>query len=320
MTQLVSIIIPAYNAAEWIDETIRSCLVQSWSNIEVLAVDDGSTDETCRVVESIADSRVRLVRQRNAGACAARNRGIRESRGDFIQFLDADDLLHPEKIRIQMERLMLEQAGTIASGRWGRFYDHIENASFPDELGYRDFVDPLDWLILAGNTGTMMSPAAWLTPRQIIESAGPWNELLAMNQDGEYFARILLHSSGIAFCADAKSYYRSGLPGSISRQRSADAYDSLFRSIESISTRMLQRSDESEVRRACASYYQRFVYTAYPLVPDLIVEAEERINALGGTNLDIEAGPKFGALINLLGWKRAKWVYHYYLKYRQSGA
>jgi glycosyltransferase involved in cell wall biosynthesis len=102
--ELVSVVVPAYNAAAFIAETLESALAQSHRALEVIVVDDGSTDSTPQVVEAFAsrDPRVRLLRQRNRGVAAARNLGIAEARGALIAPLDADDLWHPEKIARQV--------------------------------------------------------------------------------------------------------------------------------------------------------------------------------------------------------------------------
>lgn len=101
---LVSVIIPAYNAEDLIGETLETVVLQSYENLEILVVDDGSTDGTVAVVEDwcVRDRRIRLIRQGNQGVCGARNAGIEAASGDYLAFLDADDLWHPEKIRRQV--------------------------------------------------------------------------------------------------------------------------------------------------------------------------------------------------------------------------
>ena len=134
---------------------------------------------------------VQVVDQPNQGASAARNHGLRLARGDFIQFLDADDLLSPAKIERQLALLAQRPAGTVASCAWGRFRGDPAEARFTDTAVFHDFA-PLDFLVLAGESGLMMHPSAWLVPRAVAERAGPWNETLTLNDDGEYFCRVLL--------------------------------------------------------------------------------------------------------------------------------
>ena len=127
MTQkdLVSILIPAYNAEKFIGETLESALLQTYSDIEIIVIDDGSTDRTPDVVGSYAerDSRIRLLRQENSGVSAARNRGISEARGEFVAPLDADDLWDPTKIEKQVARLRELGPETAATYTWCIFID-----------------------------------------------------------------------------------------------------------------------------------------------------------------------------------------------------
>jgi glycosyltransferase involved in cell wall biosynthesis len=228
---LVSILIPCYNAAPWLAVTLESALAQTWQATEIVLVDDGSTDSSLALARSFESRGVRVIAQANAGASAARNHALRQARGEFFQFLDADDLLSPEKIAAQMKALTGLPAGRVASCRWGRFQVDPATARFVDDAVYRDF-SAVEFLVLTGETGAMMHPTAWLVPRAVAEKAGPWDESLSLNDDGEYFSRVALASSGLAYCSDgaARSYYRSGLPGSLSQQRGDRARRSQFHS------------------------------------------------------------------------------------------
>lgn len=103
MSDLISVVIPAYKAQAYIEATVRSALAQTWPQLEVVVVDDGSPDNTAAVVETIDDARIRLIRQPNRGVAEARNRGIRESKGAFVALLDSDDLWLPNKLARHME-------------------------------------------------------------------------------------------------------------------------------------------------------------------------------------------------------------------------
>src|SRR5690606_29679667 len=102
MPPLVSILIPAYNSGRWIAATIRAALAQTWCNTELIIVDDGSRDDTLAIAQSFASPRVKVISQENQGASAARNTAFEHSQGDYIQWLDADDLIAPDKIALQM--------------------------------------------------------------------------------------------------------------------------------------------------------------------------------------------------------------------------
>jgi glycosyltransferase involved in cell wall biosynthesis len=112
---LVSVVVPAFNAAPTIGSTLDSITRQTYRRLDVVIVDDGSTDETNSVVRRfcLSDLRMRLIEQPNSGVAAARNAGIRASKGDFVAFIDADDLWHPTKIERQL-RALLEQGPDVA--------------------------------------------------------------------------------------------------------------------------------------------------------------------------------------------------------------
>src|SRR5262245_12357649 len=123
MNPLVSILIPAYNAQEWIADTLESAVGQTWPNKEIIVVDDGSRDQTLAVAQRCADRGVTIVAQPNQGAAAARNTAMAHSRGDYIQWLDADDLLSPDKIAAQIAAAARPPftRRTLLSSPWGRF-------------------------------------------------------------------------------------------------------------------------------------------------------------------------------------------------------
>lgn len=307
MSQLVSIIIPCYNAAPWIAATIESALAQTWPEIEIIVVDDGSTDQSREVIKRYAGPKVRTIFQKNSGAAAARNAGLKPAQGDFIQFIDADDLISPGKISAQI-RLLTGHAPAIATCAWGRFTDRPENAQFADSAVFRDF-NAVEFLVLAGDTGAMMHPAAWLVPRPLADRAGPWDESLNLNDDGEYFCRVMLAAGEIAFCRDdsARSYYRSSLRGSLSQQRTERARRSQFRSVELISDHLLAVENSAQTRRAIANSFQRFIHDFYPFPPDLMEAAGKKIAALGGSTLGAPPmGGKTATLARMIGW-RAVW-------------
>lgn len=102
-TIMISVLIPLYNKEKQIEQTIQSILKQSFQNYEIIIIDDGSTDHSIEEVKKIADSRIRLIHQSNAGVSAARNRGIKEARGEYIAFLDADDVWKPDYLKTQYE-------------------------------------------------------------------------------------------------------------------------------------------------------------------------------------------------------------------------
>ncbi len=113
---LVSVIIPAYNAAQFLREAVASVRAQGYSPIEIVIVDDGSTDNTAETIRSLGEG-IRYVRQANAGPAAARNRGLAEARGEWVAFLDGDDLWPADKLRVQAARLEADPSLDVVLGR-----------------------------------------------------------------------------------------------------------------------------------------------------------------------------------------------------------
>jgi glycosyltransferase involved in cell wall biosynthesis len=302
---LVSIIVPCHNSAPWLAATLESALGQTHSALEVIVIDDGSQDESEAISRRFESRGVRVVSQPKRGASAARNHGLRLAQGKYLQFLDADDLLTPEKIAAQVE--LLERAGgrAIASCRWGRFTDDPARAAFVDEAVFRDF-PPIEFLLLHTAKAGMIHPAAWLVPRLVAETAGPWDERLSLNDDGEYFARVVLASDRIDFSAHGASLYRSNLAGSLSRRRSPAALESMALSVELIASHLQRAEDSPPVRQALADYWQRLEFELYPDAPHLCRRAARRARDFGGSRLRPTAGrrERFAAVV--LGWKLAR--------------
>lgn len=170
-TRLVSVVIPAWNAAETIAETLLSVRSQSHSALEIIIVDDGSTDETCMLVQQQAatDPRVRLIQQPNGGVARARNTGWRAARGDLIAFIDADDLWSPQKIERQL--VALDRAGDGAGLVYSR-YALIDRDSHILKLQDADVPagDALTQIIKGNIIGN--GSAALVRRRVLIETGG----------------------------------------------------------------------------------------------------------------------------------------------------
>lgn len=306
MIPKVSIVIPAYNSEKFIHETLESALAQTWTNTEIIVVNDGSTDSTGECVAAFRHLGVKLVHQNRNGAAAARNSGFKSSTGDFIQYLDADDLLSPTKIETQLADILQAHPSSIASCGWGRFAQAPEEAEFISQKVWKSML-PMDWLVEAWEGGGMMQTACWLIPRHLIERSQGWNEQLTLNpnDDGEFFCRVLLKSHSILFNSSAKVYYRSKISGSLSQQLSDSAVGSLLATYDSHMHHALEKEDSPRIRRACAMNYLNFIYRFHPSYVSLIEQAKSRINDLGVLDIDAVGGYRFQRLAKLTGFYNA---------------
>ncbi|AFY40840.1 glycosyltransferase family 2 protein [Nostoc sp. PCC 7107] len=316
---LVSILIPAFNVEAWLVETLESALAQTWQNTEIIIVNDGSTDNTLAIAKSFASSKVKVISQENRGQSASENRAFQEAQGDFIEYLDADDLLAVDKIERQIQLLGNSSSEFVASGEWARFYKSPDEALFIPQPLWTD-MSPVDWLVCAWENHLMMHGAAWLIPRPIAERAGNWDERLSLINDFDYFSRILLNSQGVKFCQGAKTYYRSGDTNSLSGSKSRRAWESAFLALELGTSNLLAREDIPKTRHACATVFQRFIYEVYPDVTDLLQKAEEKVQQLGGSDLQASGGPMFQILTSCLGWQQAKKLQRFVYQYGYAKA
>jgi len=283
MRPLVSILIPAFNAQEWMADTIDSALGQTWDRKEIIIVDDGSTDRTLEIARQYESDYVRVFTQKNQGAAATRNRAFSLSQGDFIQWLDADDLLAPDKIAKQMEALRKSpNTRLLFSSEWGRFLYRYHRAKFDPTSLWCD-LSPAEWLFRKMGQNLHMQTATWLVSRELTEAAGPWNTQLLGDDDGEYFCRVLLQSEGVRFVPEAKVYYRASGASSLSYVgRSDKKREAQWRSMELHIGYLRSLEDSARVRAACVRYLQNWLVYFYPERLDIVKQANQMANTLGG--------------------------------------
>jgi glycosyltransferase involved in cell wall biosynthesis len=302
---LVSVLIPCFNSGRYIGETLESVHRQTWPEIEIVVVDDGSTDNSVDEIRRLTRSNLLLVKRPHEGAARCRNEAFERSHGSFIQFLDADDLISPDKIACQIRRL-LKRPQCIASCEWSRFRSRPEEARFDPESVWED-LGALDWLAQSRADGLgMMFPAIWLIPRSIVIQAGPWRSDLSVGDDMEYFTRLVLLAERILFCAGARAYYRSGISGSLSGRKSADAWASYFRALELSEGQVLAKESSVRMRRAFSLSWQHLAHGAYPYASELAERALSRSQELYPISIMPGGGIRFRWLSRIIGWRAAR--------------
>lgn len=309
MIPLVSILIPAYNSEKWIEETIKSAVNQSWNNKEIIIVDDGSKDNTYEIAKRFESKNVKIVKQINQGASAARNKALSFAQGDFIQWLDADDLLSPYKIELQFKNNDPNpKSKVLHSSAWGSFFFSQRRAKFKSNTLWQD-LSPLEWLLKHLGEGHYMYPAAWLVPRKLTELAGPWDVRLSYNDDGEYFCRLVALSEEVKFQRNALSFHRIGNLTSLSRSldNSTRAITSLFLSAQDCVSHLLNYEESNITKIACVNYLNRINHF-FEYDEDLLNKNKKRILELGGNIRTKPDNLKFRIAQKIFGHKNTKYL------------
>ncbi|BAO55735.1 glycosyltransferase family 2 protein [Nonlabens marinus] len=213
---LVSIIIPVFNRAGVIPDTINSLINQSYTQWECIVVDDGSIDSTVEVVSAFAkaDKRIKLLERPShvgKGANACRNLGFSIAKGSYVQWLDSDDALHEDKLRIQMEAAHLNDKFTLFTAAWGSFESTGELAGLEiiTRLVYNSFPHVDDFLESISSSYGFLPPHVYLMHKDLVQEAGGWNDKLSINQDGEFMSRVFVKSSQVVYCDGSIAYYRN---------------------------------------------------------------------------------------------------------------
>lgn len=315
MNPLVSILIPLYNAGDYIAQTIENCLAQTYKNIEIIIVDDGSADDGLQIAKAYAQKhdRIKVYAQENGGAPRARNFAFEKSGGDYIQYLDADDLMSENKIASQMALVERYGEDTVYSCRFEHFVTQVGEGGYVKRGVDRSFDSGLEWLIAAWSGAWMGVIMSWLTPRALIEKAGPWNEKLKKNQDGEFFSRVLVQAHRVIFVEDAVVYYRMTGSSSVASQFSERAARSVLETCNLYEAHTKEMK-HPQLGKALAYNYLDFIRSYYPHFPSMIDEAQQSIYRLGfhGHNLPIPG--KLAIPSRIIGSKNVIRAHYFFRK------
>ncbi len=304
---LVSILIPAYNAEEWIAYTIQSAISQTWQRKEIIVVDDGSTDRTAEIARRYSSKEVKVVSTANQGLSGAVNYAYRLCQGDYIQELDADDLLAPDKIERQFAALREgESKRILLASPWASFYYRTRHARFIRNSLWND-LSPVEWLLRKMGENLHMQNATWLVSRELAEAAGPWDTRLRYDQDGEYFSRVLLASEGTRFVPEAKVFYRVSGSNRISYIGNSNAKKNSLLLSMMLHIQYLRSLEDSErVRKACLTYLQNWYGVFYPDRPDIMAWVQSLAVELEGRLEPPRLRGKYAWMKPLFGLKVAK--------------
>lgn len=208
---LVSIVVPSYNYAHFLPETIESALSQTHANIEIIIIDDGSTDNTREVAEQLLqqDARIQYVHQVNQGLSAARNTGIKHASGEFVVFLDADDLMHPQKIAAHLEHFASDEKIDISYGESRYFVSGDINTTYANiELTQQAWMpqvsgraaEMLPTLIV----NNIMPVCSVMMRKAAIDKTGAFDTSLRSLEDWDYWLRAAAQDCYFSYSSDSR--------------------------------------------------------------------------------------------------------------------
>lgn len=246
----VSVIIPCYNAERWIGEAIESCLAQTYRPIEIIVVDDGSTDDSIKIVKQYGE-KVTLETGPNLGGNHARNRGFELSSGDYIQYLDADDFILPEKIERQI-RVLEETGADVVYGDW-RHQTHFSNDTVViDEVnvsGHQQ--DVLESLL----SGWWVALHSIIYKRKTVLETGGWSEIIMAGQDKYFFISVALSGAKIVYSPGCFSIYRRYGDVTVSTGNTERWLDNHYRVLLNIEEQIHNRGLDEKYLLALAKGY-----------------------------------------------------------------
>jgi glycosyltransferase involved in cell wall biosynthesis len=300
----------------FLKETLTSVFNQTHENMEVIVIDDGSTDGSFEYGKSLSQKNFSIHKNKGKGACAARNYGYELSSGKYIQFLDADDLMDADKIEKQV-LLLKKHPNNIAVCSTSHFYDEPTNGKIVDTPFMFSTDQPHEFLLkLYGGDGqnhNMVQTSAWLTPRSLIEKGGLWQEDIAKNQDGEFFCRMVMCSKGVRFSPDTLNYYRKHPKGkNIGNLGNRKHRESELKVAQIREDQLKDYANTDAYKKAFALQYQLIAINAYPKYKDISKTASNRVKALGGTTfLPVLGGKIIETIKYVFGWRAAKKVWYW---------
>jgi hypothetical protein len=298
---VVSVVIPAWNAQEWIGEAVRSAVAQTDVPLEIIVVDDGSTDDTAAVARAAGGECVQVIEQTNGGASAARNAGTAAARGGFIQYLDADDVLLPGTIGRRLQRLE-ETSADVAYCDWVR-WERDESGAFSDRETVSRTLGPQPELELLGDC--WWPPAALLYRRTLVNRIGPWRDDLPVIQDARFLQDAVFAGGTFVHIAGVGARYRVTGSTSLSRRDAQAFLDDCFRNAEMIEQRWVAKGALTPPRRR--ELARMFAHVATASAASNRRQSDRaiaRVLALDPEFLP-DSGGSLRALSQLVGYRRA---------------
>ncbi|WGV25758.1 glycosyltransferase family 2 protein [Halotia branconii] len=302
MPKLVSVIIPCFNAEKWVAEAIDSCLKQTYSDIEIIVIDDGSTDNSLEIIKSYGNQ---IIWQTllHKGGNYARNRGLYLAKGEYIQYLDADDYILPEKIERQVNFLEATDADVVY-GDW-RHQRHLPNGSI--FLGKIEISEMQTDILASLLANWWVALAAFLYKRTAVENSDGWDETLPAAQDRDFLLSVVMNNHKVVYQSGCYSIYRRYGSVTVSTSSKSRWLKSHYLVLEKVERKLLQNNQLSmQYRHALAKSYFELARESLSIDYSQYLSFLEETLALFPEFKANSKRPVYKLVQDILGFRRAE--------------
>ncbi len=301
---LVSVLIPLYNAEDYIGGAIESCLNQSYKNIEVVVVDDHSTDQSLAVAKKYESDQVHVFVNPSKGAQSARNYAYQCSKGRFVKFHDADDYCTAGLIEKQVERMLKDGDEDTMVYSLLQQLESDGKMAIQTNMKGKDYLNPIDFAIDMLRYHAFFCPHCYLLTRKTVDAVGGWDEHVRIIQDRVYFVKAAEVASKVLFVEGEHAVWRVFDDGiHVHSQKTPDKMKNAIETICDMAMTVLRYKDNADTREVCETFIGRCIYFDFlsyrPILP-YVKELCEK-NGLKWKKFRNE---KFDWLYILLGWER----------------
>ena len=312
MNELISVIIPMFNAERWIEEALASVEAQTYPRdlIEVIVVDDGSTDNGAGIVERKFPA-ARLIRGKNGGPSRARNIGTSAAHGEFLQYLDADDLLVCDKLMRQVQA-MQNTGADVAYGDWQGLIMQEDGAFKSGDRVQRTMDGEPEIALLLDFWCPM---AAYLFRRGIVDRVGGWNERFPVIQDARFVLDCALHNAAFIYCRGIVAHYRVHSQDSVSRRDPRAFMPDCFRN--ACETEEWFQKHGGLTPRRCAALvwvFEQVARSVYETDPDLFEAAYAALERLSPGGYKPSYPKRLAFASKIVGYRHAEAIAATYRK------
>ena len=308
---MISIVIPAYNAAPYLRQTINSLLEGPAKDVEIVICEDGSQDDTLAVATALSEQYtcITVVAQPNRGAAAARNFAFSRTTGEWILYFDADDQIASGSMQrvVEMAESIDASANAAIYWSWAKFRDDLA-ALESHETSLRGSRVGWQWLREAFETNYPTFVGSILLPRAVINRVGGWDETLSLQDDFEFFARTLCAVRDMHYCEDTLFLYRQSAPNSLSQTVSRKGFESRANATMRATGHLVAINDDWPSRHAAARQLMQVAFIHYLNAPDLSMVVWQRAYSLVGaaaSKVPLPGGRLRRVLQSIFGWRIA---------------